>query len=340
MTTAPVFTAHDVGDLFNLLPTVFGFMPEESICAIATSGPRERFGFRMRVDLPHDAEHVPQLARFVAGHLRNNGAEGAIVLVVSRRREAAGEAAWAVERALGTVRPVVTAWTDTQRYWTTFDDDPREGTPLELSDHHPGVVSAVVAGQEILPDRATLERRWHPAEGPRCGWLASQVLEVERDIVRQSWTRSGTQVGDVGIEEVLQVVGLLEGGARPDDLALLRSCVWLTHHAVRDRVWPLYSREEAERILPAWRELARQAPSAYAAVPYTVAAYLAYLVGDGAQAMMGLERARAADPCFDMAECLQRALVAGLHPDQLHRLVSGVALAELAEATRPGADAT
>ncbi|RYI99174.1 MAG: DUF4192 family protein, partial [Actinomycetales bacterium] len=107
-----------------------------------------------------------------------------------------------------------------------------------------------------------------------------------------------------------------------------------------DRLWPLYSREEAERVLPAWRELARQAPSAYAAVPYTVAAYLAYLVGDGAQAMMGLEHARAADPCFDMAESLQRALVAGLQPDRLHHLVSGAALAELAETTRPRTDAT
>jgi len=340
MTTAPVFTAHDVGDLFNLLPTVFGFMPEESICAIATSGPRERFGFRMRVDLPDDAEHVPQVARFVAGHLRNNGAEGAVVLVVSHRREAAGEAAWAVERSLGPVRPVVTAWSDAQRYWTTFDDDPVEGTALDLSDHHPGVVSAVVAGQEILPDRATLERRWLPAQGPRCGWLASQVLEVERDLVRESWTRSRTQAGDVGIDEVLHVVGRLGDGVRPDDLALLRCCVWLTHHAVRDRLWPLYSRDEAGEVLPAWRELARQAPATYAAVPYTVAAYLAYLTGDGAQAMMGLEHARAADPCFDMAECLQRALLGGLHPDTLHHLVSGAALAEVGEATRRGSGAT
>lgn len=321
MTTSPVFTAHDVGDLFNLLPTTFGFMPEESICAIATTGPRHRFGFRMRVDLPQEAEHVPQLAQFVAGHLRNNGAEGAIVLVVSQRTDVAGEAAWAVERNLGPVLPVVTAWTDTERYWTTFDDDPVDGTPVELSDHHPGVVSAVLAGQEVLPDRATLERRWRPAEGPRRGWLASQVLEVEASLVEESWTRSGHEIGVVGTAEVLQVVEQMVDGTRPDDAALLRACVWLTHHRVRDRVWLLYTRDDAERILPSWRELARQAPSTYAAVPYAVAAYLAYLTGDGAQASMGLEHARAADPCYEMAETLQWALTAGVHPDRLHAVV-------------------
>ena len=48
----PVYTAHDIPDLINTLPALFGFMPEDSIVAISTYGPRQRLGFRMRMDMP------------------------------------------------------------------------------------------------------------------------------------------------------------------------------------------------------------------------------------------------------------------------------------------------
>ena len=48
----PVFTAHDIPDLINTLPVLFGFTPEDSLVAIGTYGPRNRLGFRMRVDMP------------------------------------------------------------------------------------------------------------------------------------------------------------------------------------------------------------------------------------------------------------------------------------------------
>ena len=76
MTQTPsVYTAHDIPDLFNALPTLFGFGITESLVAVATRGPRRRFGFRLRVDIPAP-EHVDELARIVVGHLRHQGAEG------------------------------------------------------------------------------------------------------------------------------------------------------------------------------------------------------------------------------------------------------------------------
>lgn len=320
MTTHPVFTAHDVADLFNLLPATFGFMPEESLCAIATSGPRRRFGFRMRVDLPADADHVPQVARFVAGHLRNNGGDGAIVLVVSQRVDVAGRAAAAVERNLGPVAPVMVAWTDTRRYWTTDPLDPAEGMPLELSAHHPAVVSAVLAGQEVLPDRAALEARWSPLDDEASVWLAAQVPGVEQVLVHESCSEPRRAVALRGVAEVLEVV---RAGADVDATRLLRAVVWLSLGDVRERLWGHYDRADAATAVVGWRELARRAPRRYSAVPYTIAAYLAYLTGDGAQAAIGLERARAADPCFVMARLLEEALLGGLHPDRVQAVVAG-----------------
>jgi hypothetical protein len=322
MTTQPLYQAHDVADLFNLLPAAFGFMPEESVCAIATTGPRHRLGFRLRADLPRQPEHVPQLGRFVAGHLRNNGADGAVVLVVSERVADARAAAWAVERSLGAVRPVVTAWTDGSRYWTTFDDDPVEGTPLELSGHHPAVVGAVLAGREVLPDRAALEARWRPVTGPATAWLAAQLDLVEREVVGESW-RAREDHGRRGAREVLGLVRLVQrdGVDAVSARSVLRLAVWLTSGGVRDRVWPTVLREDAEGLLPAWRELARRVPSAHAAVPYTLAAYLAYVLGDGAQAAIGLQEALRADPAYTMASTLAEALSAGTRPEQVRALV-------------------
>src|SRR5689334_2740937 len=38
--THSVYTAHDIPDLLNALPTLFGFRPQESLVAVATRGPR------------------------------------------------------------------------------------------------------------------------------------------------------------------------------------------------------------------------------------------------------------------------------------------------------------
>lgn len=320
MTTQPVYTAHDVADLFNLLPAALGFAPQESICAIATSGPRHRLGFTMRVDLPDQDDHVRQIARFVAGHLRGQGADGAIVLVVSSRTARAAEAARAVEGALGGIRPVVTAWTDSSRYWTTSDDDPA-GAPLDLSPHHPAMLEAVLAGQEVLPDRATLEDRWRPCDGPGATWLLTQVVQVERELVEQSW-RAPTDLAVAGLQEVQEVVGTVDrsGIDAVEARSLLRLGIWLTLGAVRDGLWPTLEDCGPERLVT-WRELARRSPGVYAAVPYTVAGYLAYLRGDGAQAAIGFERARTADPGYTMAATLGDALRVGTHPRQLRKIV-------------------
>lgn len=320
MTSQPVYTAHDVADLFNLLPAALGFAPHESICAIATSGPRHRLGFTMRVDLPDQDDHVQHVARFVAGHLRGQGADGAIVLVVSTRVERAAQAARAVEGALGPIRPVVVAWTDSRRYWTGSDDDPT-GTPLDLSPHHPAVLEAVLAGQEVLRDRTALEDRWRPCDGPGSTWLLTQVVQVERELVEQSW-RAPTDLAVTGLQEVQDVVRTAErsGIDAVKARSLLRLGVWLTLGAVRDGLWPTLDEAGPERLVT-WRELARRSPGVYAAVPYTVAGYLAYLRGDGAQAAIGFERARDADPGYAMAATLGDALRFGTHPRRLREIV-------------------
>ena len=101
----PVYTAHDIPDLINSLPTLFGFTPEDSIIAIATSGPRNRMGFRLRMDMPAMAD-VERAAAQIVAHLADQGAEGAMVIAVTPQTDVAARLVPAIERRLGTIRPV------------------------------------------------------------------------------------------------------------------------------------------------------------------------------------------------------------------------------------------
>lgn len=320
--TPPVFTAHDASDLFNALPTVFGFMPQESVCAISTHGPRQRFGFSLRVDLPHDPAEVQEVADVVSGHLRRHGAEGAVVLVLSERVETAARAAWAVETGLGPVLPVVSAWTDGVRYWTTYDDADPAGDVLTLDPHHPAVVSAIVAGRQILPDRAALEARWRPEMGPRRTWLERIVPEVELDIVRRTITHEPDAFALEGVETVRSLLRSAQASPLPDG-DLLRLCVWLTFGGARAEVWtdvasvPASDVDAVSASLAVWRDVARRAPGWYAAVPYTVAACHAYLSGAGAEANIALDHALAADPGFGTAHTLRGLIDGGVHPREV-----------------------
>src|SRR5688500_17535011 len=104
--TASVYTAHDIPDLLNALPTLFGFRPEESLVAVSTHGPRRRFGFRLRVDIPAP-EDVEELAEVVVGHLGRQGAEGAIFLAVTQQQVVARDLLAAIERQLPPIDLIV-----------------------------------------------------------------------------------------------------------------------------------------------------------------------------------------------------------------------------------------
>src|SRR5699024_12523098 len=72
--TSPQFvhTCRDIPDLLGLLPTLFGFVPEESIIAIAVDGPRTRLGFRLRMDKPR-LDETDEEWRLVRRRLRRHG---------------------------------------------------------------------------------------------------------------------------------------------------------------------------------------------------------------------------------------------------------------------------
>jgi uncharacterized protein DUF4192 len=163
----PVFTAHDIPDLINTLPTLFGFRPEDSIVAVATSGPRHRVGFRLRMDMPAMVD-VERAAAHVVAHLAHQGAEGAMIIAVTPQTEVAARLVPAIERRLGPIRPVMGAWADGERYWTTFEDC----APEAIRTRRPSTTSP--SSRRLPPARRSCptEQPWWRSSNP---WPASDA---------------------------------------------------------------------------------------------------------------------------------------------------------------------
>ncbi|MEV7396180.1 DUF4192 domain-containing protein [Aeromicrobium sp. NPDC092404] len=314
MTQTPsVYTAHDIPDLLNALPTLFGFRPEESLVAIATSGPRRRFGFRLRVDMP-SREQVDDLAEVVVGHLSRHGAEGAIVMAVTLDQEVAQALLAAIERLLPPITLVVAVRADGDRYWSDEPGFPPGGLAYETSDHHLAVVQAIAAGQQILPDRQALVDRFAAVAGPRRAWLEQAADEILRQVVPLMARTSEDDLASVGMQQVQPILDRGLAGERLSDDDITRFSVWVNGIPVRDEVWNQITGETADDMLRLLTLVSRSVVPPFEPAVLSLAAFAAWLTGDGAQALIAVERALRADETYSMARLMLQMLEGGIAP--------------------------
>ncbi len=313
MTNIPtIYTAHDVPDLINSLPTLFGFAPTESLVAIATSGPRHRFGFRLRVDIPDD-RHVDEMAAMVVLHLGRQDAEGAIVIAVTERQAVAARLLAEIARVLPPVELIVAVRATASHYWTSDPGCPADGVAYQVSDHHLSVVQAIAAGQEILPDRQALVDRFRAVDGPRRAFLLHATEDVLHQVVPLIGRAEGSDLALVAMREVEPILqrGL---SARLDDDDVVRLSVWLSSISVRDGVWARITRDNADAMLALFTQVARSVVPPFESAVLSLTAFAAWLTGDGAQALIAVERALDADPEYSMATLILQLLENGVSP--------------------------
>lgn len=308
----PVFTAHDIPDLFNALPTMFGFRPRESVVAIATHGPRRRMGFRMRLDVP-SARHVDAAADLIAEHLRRQGAEGVIVLAVTAQQAIAHDVLDAVELRLGDIEPIVVARSDGDRYWVDLPGFPAEGIAYETSDHHLSIVKAIAEGQQILPDRQALVDRYAAVAGERRDHMLV-VTSTARRTVLGILGRHAQDSAVVGMRELEPMLRQTAAGVDISDEEAAALSVWVSSMSVRDALWSRFTPDNSEPALRLMVRVAGVVVPPYEPAVLALAAFAAWLGGDGAQALIAAERAHAADPDYAMASLVLQIVDNGLSP--------------------------
>lgn len=309
------YTAHDVSDLLNALPTLFGFRPHESLVAVATNGPRRRFGFRMRVDVPHP-DDVDQLGWMVAGHLHRQGAEGAILVAVTEQQDIARDLLSAVRPRLAGIELVLAVRADGSRYWVDVPGFPEQGISYEVSDHHLAIVKAVAAGQQILPDRAALAARFAPVQDPRRSELLRATMAAVPQVIQAIAASPDGGLVDLALGELEDILdrGLAGLPLSDDDMVLLS--VWVSTMEVRDAVVSLMTRDNAPAMLRMFTLLAQNVVPPCEPAVLTLAAFAAWLTGDGAQSLIAVERALEVEPGYSAANTVLEILEHGISPDR------------------------
>lgn len=317
-----VYTAHDPSDLVNVLPAAFGFVPQESLCVIATSGPRHRMGFRMRLDLD---ERVPpeEVVRIVCHHLTRQRAEGAMIIAVSARPEVAERYVWAVERGLGTVKPVVSVWATDERYWTTFDGCDPDGYPYERTLQHLAVVQAVAEGQEILGSRDELRTRIAPIAGERRRWFESAADEHNTQISALLMRSAPGEVVGLARHDVGGLLDRAEEGEVLTDGEVLRVSTWTALIPVRDDFIGRIDVANAPASRALWERASRITVPALRPAALCLAGLAAHRCGEGAAAVVAAEAAVRETPDYSLGVLLLQILEAGISPDELSSVWRG-----------------
>lgn len=312
--TRSTYTARGVTDLLDLLPALFGFSPEQSFIAIATHGERCRFGFRLRMDMP-PLEHVGAAAAQAAAYLRHQAPDGAVLIAVTDRGTVADALMAAVRAELRDIPVHDAVRTDGSSYWTYGPGGPGEPLPY-VSRLSPAVVDAVVGGMQILPDREALVARFAAVSGPRKAEMevaTDEALGIALRALSATPRADLAVAGRTRLEPIIDAHGV--GNALSDrDLATLS--IWVSSVSVRDEVWSMMTRDTAETMLDLWTSVAQSVVEPFEPPVLCLAAFAAWLSGDGTQALIAVERALAIEPGYSMAELILSMLDGCVSPER------------------------
>lgn len=308
------YVAHNVPDLLDTLPALFGFTPKESFIAIATVGRRHRFGFRLRMDMPARAD-VAKAACQVARYLRRQDPDGAVLIALTEDSDAGDALVAAVRAELGTL-PIHEAVRATQdRYWTYSGGRPDEPVAY-VSRCSEVVVEAIVHGRQILPDREALVAKFGAVSGARAEQMAAVTDRALGAAVQVMAECPTADLGVAGMARLAPIIAAHADGIAMNDADLATLAVWVSAVQVRDHVWSRMDQTNAQQALELWTAVAQVVVEPFEPPVLCLAAFAAWLTGDGAQALIAVERAKRIQWDYSLADLILRLIMSAMPPDE------------------------
>ena len=335
------------------VPYLLGFMPSESLVIIWLSADQVRL--TQRVDLPSDdlSVSLKEYSEAVALTAQNVIADEVIICVFSDQFLGGslpfaplittlmvvmhGVHIGVVDALLisSSAESGKTEWT--QRWWSylsTDDLDSRAGQSLDK--HTALMVQSRFAfeGVAVLPGRADLERVF-AADLDKGVRIAKLIDEQNREIVKLAAGMNGAGTADTAttlahwrdesIEAILNIVLAADGTGEVSDSDIARVIFCLSDVRVRDTLlWHLVQKDERVAALGVLTSALRAAPVGVVAPIATCTSICAWLTGDGARALVALERSQVDDPEYSLAQLVAEGLAAGLPPSTWAAAMAGV----------------
>lgn len=341
-------------DLIAAVPVLIGFHPEDSLVLVGLAGPelRGRVGLTVRVDLPQ-ARAVHRVCDDSVSVLAGSGAARAVAVVVRGgrpgsmvQRRVRRDVAEAARRSLvrAGIEPMAVLWTSGTRAgdrWSCYPLVGQEcgcsGTVPDPSATPVAVAAAVQGGRAVLPDRAA---------------VLAQLDGDAADLAR--WVRLGTEAAAAGDPGTYAGTGLLdgcldeaaEGRLVIDDRLALDFRAAFGDPEFRDEALRRCLGPGAPHAEQLWAVLTRALPVPERADPAALLGVCALLRGDGALAVLAVDRALGDRPGHILATvvdtALRDALTPGVAPgpyagpDGLRRLLTAMLGPGGIDATDPG----
>ncbi|MFK0293964.1 DUF4192 domain-containing protein [Streptomyces sp. NPDC090442] len=370
--TEPQVTLRGPADLADALPYLLGFYPDDSIVMVALHGERARFGGRLRLGIPTDPSHWPdvsdQLADCLITGARKRSGSLVGILVFLCHEPAPGESGRDVKERLRPLAqrlrtacgaldvPVLEALCLTNgRFWSYCCPDyrccPADGTPLLLPGTSVMAAAASYAGMQVRGSLKEMEARLAPRTGPRGADQEKALDDAAAELLPRMFRPDGALVVQ---RDTLELAAAMIHRFRQDtpagsnrardacDDALITDAeaatliLGLQDRTTRDRAAEWMDGPEAAAALRVWRALARRCAGGYsehAAAPLTLAGWVCWSMSDGPSARVALSRAVTVDPDCVFAQLLHRAINEGLDPEPLRRCLRE----QQEEAEDPGA---
>jgi hypothetical protein len=329
----PDFELNRPGALIAALPTVLGFVPENSLVLVSVDG--RELGSVMRVDLSDNlVDRVGHLVEVAAA------AEPEAVIAVIVDADGAHCPGCNEEyRRLCDVLAETLSQRDIELWaahvvdrvalggrWHCVDGCGSSGAVDDPS-ASPLAAAAVLEGRRLYPRRADLQAVIAVDDPARSAELA---VAVRRQADMREAAHRVDPAGCSGrdVENAIAAAARVAGGQSLSDAELAELGCALNDVQVRDMLYALAVGENAGEAESLWAVLARTLPQPWRVEALVLLAFSAYARGDGPLAGVSLEAALRCEPDHRMAGMLDMALQSGLRPEQIRELaVTGYRLA-------------
>lgn len=284
-------------DLVAITVCRFGFIPRNSVAIhlFAEAG-SQKLGKCLRLDLDQLSQIPAALRQFIAEGEPFRG----IIVVFDGDRAKAERAAFFASQVIAVEDA---GYTDLERFWSLSEASEDKGEPVVL-DSHPLVARFVLEGKCVLRSREEIANEYIPE-------TAQVIIQPEQIAKANSEALEGARDW-VCAASALMVRGIAGESLDDEQIAHLVAASHVT--PARDFLWLQISNTNGESAARFWASVAQRTPRAQAAPALSLAAFSAWVSGDGTHALIAAEHALEIVPDYSMARLLLSSLEIAMDP--------------------------
>lgn len=290
-------------DIVATIPHLLGARPENSVVVLPIGGGQPRP--TVRIDIPEAAAGNAGVAKALANAFAPHAGGDVAVVAFADQIEAAGAICEATTRALEPDTTVVAQIATQSDTWVRLDD-PQWGTISEADRDRVAVAFIAAGNRQPYQSLDQLRASFAPKGEDLSAAVAAATGLSETD-VRWAPTKAAEEHWMTHVIE-----GFVANGrplAAPDAARLIGDVQTVL---LRDHAFSAMTREESRAHAALWKDLLTRCPEPARTPVATLAAFGAWLHGNGMQARLALEQVT--EPTDRMAQLVRRVLDVGLNP--------------------------